>query len=459
MGNSRWDRLKESVKERTEEKRETRGGIFKPGLKITQWKPGEGDHEIDVIPYAIGENDPRVVKGEKEAGYDHYVLMVFVHQNVGPTGQDSIICLANTYGKKCPICEYCQELIKNGEKWENYKQFKTSKYRRAIYNVVVYDNDIETAKGVQAWNTSEYLMEMHLAKLASGSQRNKGSYVYFPHPEEGKSIAFTKRGEGRETDFMAHRLLDRNYIISEETLKAAHCLDSLLKIPTYEEVYELFYGEKYNPENATETTDTKTIAEVANAEPEKVATPTRPTRGPRKTEAKPVEEPVRSRGERVITPPKEEAPPVAKVETAHVPEVVDEAITPEDIDSMTRKDLIRIIKEEKLGIDNVEDMETPDIKAAIKKIILSGTEETTPEPEPAPKQRLRPARTASAAKDVCPNGFVFGEACDTTQDCDKCENKIWEACSAKSKELRDAKVKKEPAPTSTTTTTSRFRRR
>ena len=249
--------MREALRQRTQEQTaKSKGGsgkgFFKENLSdVKFWGFKEGEHLIDIIPYSIGENDPRLKKfskrNELEVGDPHYVLEVFVHFNVGPVEGQSCICLAETYGKPCPICEHRKQLMKEGADEDVVNELKVSRYPRAIYNIICLDSADEEAKGIQVFHTSSYLMEVELAKMAKGPVRpgqvGIDPYIYFADPDEGKSISFIKEGKGTNTRVTTIRFLDRNYEIEDELLDAAYCLDDLVYVPTYDEVYEMYWGE------------------------------------------------------------------------------------------------------------------------------------------------------------------------------------------------------------------------
>jgi len=232
------------------------GGVsfFKGDLQNANfWKCEEGDHDLDIIPYIAGKNDPATAEGEWT-----YVLEVYIHRNVGGVEGQDFICLAKTYGKPCPICEHRQQLIKEGADEDLIKELKVSKYPRSVYNTVIYDSDKEEEKGVQIFATSHYLMEMHLNKLSESTARDVASgmppFKFFADPEEGYSIRFTRSGTKMNTKFLAHQLVPRNYVIDQEILDQAHVLDELIHVPTYDEVYAAYWGEDFEKEQKTEKT-------------------------------------------------------------------------------------------------------------------------------------------------------------------------------------------------------------
>ena len=235
---------------RSYEKKDDRGrfkSIFKEGLDIQFWQCSEGEHLIDIIPYLAGKNDPEVKEGEPT-----YCLDIWVHTNIG-VNEDSYICLSRTYNKPCPICEYQKKLKAQGADPDTIAALNPT--RRVVYNIVCYDSEKEEEKGVQVWEVAHWFMERHLVVLAKGSRRS--GVICFADPEEGKSIAFTRQGKGRNTQFIGHRFVDRDYKIPPEILESAYTLDEIIHIPTYDEVKEAFFGAEIGAEELEEKEEPK----------------------------------------------------------------------------------------------------------------------------------------------------------------------------------------------------------
>ena len=229
--------------EASEASKDDRGkyhGIFKDDVAgIQLWKPGEGDHEFDIIPYIAGNNDPEKTT---KPGSPTYVLIIWVHRGIG-INEDSYICMAKTYNKRCPVCEYQASLRDTDASDDEIKKWNPT--RRTYYNVLVYDNEKEQAKGVQILDIAHFYMEPELLALARPRSRGgveTGEKIYFSSPDkDGKSIAFTREGTRRNTAYKAFKFIDRDYDLEEEILKQAKCLDEIIHIPEYEEVKEALY--------------------------------------------------------------------------------------------------------------------------------------------------------------------------------------------------------------------------
>ena len=149
--------VKDQMKKRTEEHNREKdyGGSGAQILDLSNledaafFKPEEGKHLIDIIPYEIKTgNHPKYDKGDLD-----YLLEYYVHYNVGP-GKDRFVCMAKTFGKPCPICEELEILKANkaDEKTIDALQPK----RRVLYNVIDLN---EEEKGIQLFETSHFLFE------------------------------------------------------------------------------------------------------------------------------------------------------------------------------------------------------------------------------------------------------------------------------------------------------------
>jgi hypothetical protein len=295
--------LKEGVKKRTEEAYHRKdesgsfGTIFRNDVEgVLYWKCTNAEHLIDIIPYIRGANDPD--KKTKEGDPQH-ILELWVHSNVG-VNQDRYVCPAKNFGKPCPICEY-REQLKQEEEYDEELVKKLYPSRRNVFNIVVYDNEKEQAKGVQVWEVAHFFMGGPLGALSKVPRRGKtgyDTYIYYADPDNGKMISFEKKGKGKgNTEFTGLKFVDRDEPIPDEYLQAAKCLDDLIVIPTYDELSEAFYGSEHgSAEEAAETTADEEAPPEEEKEPETPPTRTKPRTQPAKEEIeeepeKPVEKP------------------------------------------------------------------------------------------------------------------------------------------------------------------------
>jgi len=239
-------RIKAAIQDRTRESYDRRDdsgqfkNIFKDEFSGKLWKCGEGEHQIDPIPYVCGNNDPKLHPGE-----DAYVLHLWVHYGVG-VNQDAYICPARSgYNKPCPICEYREDLRRGDDFDQDLVKELTPKHRN-ILNILCYDSEKEEGKGVQIFDVAHWFFEKHFSELAKMPSRGVGkstdSFIYYADPTEGKTLCFTRKGTSRNTEFIGHKFLDRDYTIPDEILDAAFPIDDCVNYHTYDEIKTAFLG-------------------------------------------------------------------------------------------------------------------------------------------------------------------------------------------------------------------------
>ena len=226
--------------------------ILKPDVDVKIWRPNDGSHIIDIIPYITGKQN---VEGDKP-GKVHYTFHYYIHKNVGPNN-DWYICPARTWGDPCPICEHRAKLLDQGADYDS-KIAPLNTKERNLYNIICYDKN-EEKKGIQIWDVSYHYFEKHVIALSKKPARGgrKEKTVVFFDEEEGKSIAFTIEPAKSKEDypsFVGHSFDDRDYEIDEDILDEAHCLDELVHKPSYDELEKAFWGTK-GPQDDVDDSD------------------------------------------------------------------------------------------------------------------------------------------------------------------------------------------------------------
>lgn len=204
--------------------------------EISFFSPIEGRNRINIIPYEIKtKNHPLVKRGEFEVGDLDYVMDFFVHRNIGPS-ESSVVCLKNTFGKPCPICEQSALLRKQGKEQEA-NELKAS--RRVIYNV----QDLKDPEKVKVFETSHFLFEK---ELIDESRDEEGGFVDFADPTDGKEIKFrcqeVQKGSMKFKEYKSFSFEDRDEEIDDDLLEQAISFDEVIRVPTYEEVEKILYG-------------------------------------------------------------------------------------------------------------------------------------------------------------------------------------------------------------------------
>jgi len=205
--------------------------------EVNFFSPQEGRNRINIIPYTIKtKNHPLVKKGEFEVGDKDYVMDVFVHRGVGPS-EASVLCLKQTYGKPCPICEQSALLRKQGKE-DEAGALKAS--RRVFYNV----QDLKNPDTLKVFEASHYLFEKELIDEARDD--DEGGFIDFADEETGKEIKFrcskTSKGGFEFNEFKSFSFEDRDDNIPDELLESAISFDEIMNVPTYEEAEKILYG-------------------------------------------------------------------------------------------------------------------------------------------------------------------------------------------------------------------------
>lgn len=355
-----------------------------------RFKCGEGDHSVDFIPYIAGGNDPFSKKGEST-----YRLDVFIHRKVG-VNEDDYLCLNRNKMGKCPICEYQAQLQRQGDVDDAVIK-ALNPTRRAIYNIWSHDNSKEEAKGVQIWDTSQYLFDSNLSEQAK--MKKGGGFIPFPHPDDGKIVSFRRTGmSAMSTKYVAFSFEDRDEPIPDKILDQAMCLDEMLHIPTYDEVAEAFFSDKKDaaPKDEDEAPPKRKVSQEDDEE-----------------------EAPKSRRKPVVEEDEEEEKPRARRKEPE-PEEEEEEAPP--------KRRSRQVEEED------EDAPPPRKRAKVE------------DDEEEEKPRSRKAKVEEEEDDVavnqCPEGFGFGSDFGQYDECDDCDMR--KECRAEKK--GGSKKEEEPAP-------------
>ena len=248
---SKGDSLMKRIKKGQQNVSKARS-ILKSLDNIQLWRPGNGQHIIDIIPYNAGPND-----GLNKEGTETYTYEAWVHRGIGPNDL-MYICPAETYNEDCPICEHRQALRERGADDKVWKALFPK--RRNLYNIVCYDAN-EQRKGVQVWEVPYFYGEKNILAIADNPQRGGGSEtINFPHAEYGKSISFNIVPPVSREDFASYegyKFLDRDYSIDEDYLDEAHTLDELVSVLDYDALSEIYYGDKTQEEKLEEDTGPK----------------------------------------------------------------------------------------------------------------------------------------------------------------------------------------------------------
>ena len=241
--------MRKEIGNRSEESyRKKDGGGFSKYFKTDKdypiWSASvtkEDPHMLDIVPFQVGDNYPVLDdKGTKlKKGSWAYYLDIYIHPSVGPNNAQ-YVCPAKNFGLPCPICEGVATLLKDGTEWAEISE--TLK-RRNVYNVICYDSEKEEQKGVQIFEVSHHYMEKKLQQIAK--RPRGGGTVTFADPDEGKIISFSVASDDMKTieghQFLDRMVGDKTYVLSDEDLAGAYCLDEIIEVLSYEELFTIYY--------------------------------------------------------------------------------------------------------------------------------------------------------------------------------------------------------------------------
>jgi hypothetical protein len=267
---------------RTREKRELRIGdagkraaehktFSRPALAIPEgmglFNPRkEGVYELDILPYVIGERQLKFNKDTNwhEPGTAHYERTYFAHVGVGPNN-DMIVCPNKTFNKRCPICDYRNQIGKDPKNGDAAKALKPKE--RQLF--LIRDR-LDRNKGIQLWEISYFLFGINLdRKIHNAPAEKKARYRQFFRPVDGaylRLVATEKTaGGGRPfLEFTIDDMMRRKEDLTDELAHHGICLDDIPVELSYKELSALFFQEDEDEEK-TEADETEEAEEDQDA--------------------------------------------------------------------------------------------------------------------------------------------------------------------------------------------------
>ena len=146
------------------------------GVKFFSTGKG-GVKRFDIVGYTVSvDHNPYADNGDY-----HYERTFFVHRGIGPN-RETVICLAKTFKKKCPICEHRAELARKNADEDVIKELAPKE--RQLYNVIdLQDRDA----GVKVWDVSYFLFGRKLdAEIRNADEDD--DFDTFADLENGKTL-------------------------------------------------------------------------------------------------------------------------------------------------------------------------------------------------------------------------------------------------------------------------------
>ncbi|HOP33338.1 MAG TPA: hypothetical protein PKU94_08180 [Candidatus Hydrothermia bacterium] len=228
------------------------------GVSVFKEEPGSRI-KLDILPYVV--TDPNHPDRDDSLGIATpgalwYKRPFKLHRNIG-YNNISLVC-PTSIGKRCPICEYKQRLLKEGKDWrdESVKILKAS--LRNLYVVVPIENKNYEEKP-HIWDISDHLFQ---SKLSMELEENP-EYSSFPDLEEGYTlrIRFTEEqfGKNKFADTGRIDFEKREKVYDKSILDKVPNLDEVLIVLPYEQIEAKFFDSE---EDDTPTEVNAAVEEV-----------------------------------------------------------------------------------------------------------------------------------------------------------------------------------------------------
>ncbi len=208
------------------------------------------DNRYDILPFVVSEEwyaDLRAFHGKPtglEVGDVDYKLEYASHSRIGPE-KTQVLCLRETFGRACPICEERDRLQDNQEEEDPEGDIiKNLKPKwRTLYNIIDLNSDDE----IRLWDYSYHLFEKILLDEVS---LGDGGLQYYWDLEEGQTVIWRGKekkipgSNGQTIKFVeADRVdFDNREPYNEDILDEVYPLDKLLVIPSYDDVVRILTG-------------------------------------------------------------------------------------------------------------------------------------------------------------------------------------------------------------------------
>ena len=205
---------------------------------------------IDILPFIAGEGNPNA-----DAGVPYWERTFYTHRGIG-ANSESVICLAMTLNKRCPVCEQRARMAKDPSSDEDAIKELNSK-RRQLFAIIDHaDRD----KGVQIWDISFHLFGKLLAKRISDAE--DGEWDYFWHPTKGLSLKLgveeKSMGENTFYEVVSIDFIPRKVQYKEDMIEEVPVLDDIIKILSYDELKEKMEAIEGDSEKSSNKSKKKT---------------------------------------------------------------------------------------------------------------------------------------------------------------------------------------------------------
>ena len=215
-------------------------------LGIQFWKPKAERYMIEFIPYRVTDSILRYPDNNRYSapGKWYYERTYFTHRNIG-VNNDSYVCPAKTFGKRCPICEEVSRLSRSSDKFDQQRVKDLRPSERQLF--LIHDPDDRNNKGVYLWDISTFNFGKQLDAYINGArEQDLQAFRAFYHPYDGFSVRLSGEErpmpQGKNTVFNIIGFYDREEDLPEDILDHGYDLDTMPRELSYDALNHIFTG-------------------------------------------------------------------------------------------------------------------------------------------------------------------------------------------------------------------------
>jgi len=221
------------------------------GMQLFNLTQNECIKRMDILDYVTGDLNP----ASDEPGMLHYELSYTCHRGLGADEKGMYVC-PKVAKKKCPVCEYRSQLLKEGKPWDDDVVKALRPKDRQLF--LLYDLD-DLDKGLQLWDFSYHLFGKMLNDRIKASDEDEGYEFFSSHDESGltlkiafdeKSLGGNKFAEASSIDFKP-----RKSAYPEDLIDKMPCLDDLLIIESYDKLHAILFEGEVDEAEENDTVD------------------------------------------------------------------------------------------------------------------------------------------------------------------------------------------------------------
>lgn len=435
-------------------------GYLKLPQGISLFKPeAESKVTVDFMCYKVTSKkhlDRDDESGLAIPGSIWYKRPFKTHDNVGAKN-DKVVCL-QTFGKKCPICEFAEEERKKGADSDTLKDLRPK--NRSLYVLIPLDSK-KYEKKMYLFDISDHIFQ----KMLNAELKEDEENMDFPDPENGKSVKlrFVEETFNGRTFAKLNRIdfVERDKQYKESVVDSVPNLDECLQELSYDEMKKKFFeigseedDEEEEKPKAKPSGKAKPKPEPEEEEPEEEETEDLSVTIENADDiddlialAKHVDifedyvkelkkitqlKKLRARMLEILEESQSEAEPEEESEEVSLADLIEEA---DDTDSLLEIAVENpdVFKSHIKTFRSIKQLKK--LKAAMLEILEPEEEEQEePEEEEEPEEKpKKPTSKPSSGKpasstsgDKCPSGFKFGKDFNRYDECEECP--IWKEC-------------------------------